>query len=137
MDRLLKSIMEGTAGETGEDFFAALVKNLAQTIDVSAAWVTEYVAEYRRLRSLAFWLNGELVPDVDISVEGSPCEVLLEKGQVLWVAEKVSSEFPDDPDLKKLGMIGYMGIPFKDADGVVVGHLSVPRPFGDTLVPSV
>ena len=125
MDRILKNIMEGTVGETGEDFFAALVKNLAQSMDVSAAWVTEYVAEYRHLKSLAFWLNGELVPEMDISVEGSPCEVVLEKGQVLWVAEEVSGEFPNDPDLKKMGMIGYMGIPFKDADGVVVGHLAV------------
>ncbi len=125
MDILLKRIVEGTVGETGDDFFAALVKNLAQAMDVSAAWVTEYVAEYQRLKSLAFWLDGELVPETDISVEGSPCEVVLEKGRVLWVAEEVSGEFPDDPDLKKLGMIGYMGIPFKDADGVVVGHLAV------------
>jgi PAS domain S-box-containing protein len=125
MNKILKNIMEGTVGETGEDFFAALVKNLAQSMDVSAAWVTEYVAQYKRLKSLAFWFNGELVPEIDISVEGSPCEVVLEKGQVLHVAEEVSGEFPDDPDLKKMGMVGYMGIPFKDADGVVVGHLAV------------
>ncbi len=125
MDRILKNILEGTVSETGENFFAALVKNLAQAMDVPAAWVTEYVAEYRRMRTLAFWLDGHFLPEMDTPVSGTPCEVVLVKGQVLQVAEKVSGEFPDDPDLKKWGMTGYMGIPFKEPGGVVVGHLAV------------
>ena len=125
MDSILKNIVEGTSGETGEEFFAALVKNLAQAMDVSAAWVTRYVSEYRRMKTLAFWLDGELLPEMDTPVKGTPCEVVLEEGRVLCVVEEVSAEFPDDPDLTPLGMTSYMGIPFKDHDGVVVGHLAV------------
>jgi PAS domain S-box-containing protein len=125
MDPILKNILEGTVGETGEEFFAALVKNLALAMDVSAAWVTEYVAEYRHLKTLAFWMDGALVPEMDLTIKDTPCEVVLEKGRTLRVVEEVAGEFPDDPDLKTLGMIGYLGIPFKDSGGVVVGHLAV------------
>lgn len=45
MEKNLQTIVEGTATETGEAFFAALVKNLSQSMNVAAAWVTEYTAE--------------------------------------------------------------------------------------------
>jgi hypothetical protein len=47
-------IMEETSPKTGEDFFSALVKNLSQCMDVAAAWVTEYVSDFSKLRTLAF-----------------------------------------------------------------------------------
>ena len=46
----LKQILEGTATETGEQFFQALVKNLASALKTHGAWVTEYFPESRRLK---------------------------------------------------------------------------------------
>jgi hypothetical protein len=57
-DALLRRILEGTATETGERFFRALVENVGRALDVRGAWVTEYLEESRALRSLAFWLDG-------------------------------------------------------------------------------
>ena len=37
----LRTILEGTANETGERFFAALVENLARALSTHSAWVTE------------------------------------------------------------------------------------------------
>ncbi|MGD1973205.1 MAG: hypothetical protein PVH37_21790 [Desulfobacterales bacterium] len=42
-----------------------ILKNLAMTLDVPAAWVTKYVDEYRQLRGLAFWLDGKLMENVE------------------------------------------------------------------------
>ena len=50
----LRMILEGTASETGERFFMALVENLARALGTHGAWVTEYLPETRRLRALAF-----------------------------------------------------------------------------------
>ena len=58
VDAALRTILEGTATETGERFFAALVKNLSDALNTHGAWVTEYIEEYRRLRALAFWMGG-------------------------------------------------------------------------------
>ena len=110
----LKKILEGTATETGEDFFSALVKNLAQTLDVPAARVTEYVDEYRQLRGLAFWLDGKLTEKVEFGVEGTPCEAVLDEGSLVHVTDNIEEVFPHDPDLGPLGITGYLGVPFKD-----------------------
>jgi hypothetical protein len=48
-------VVEGTASETGTEFFRALVKNLAAVMGTSGAWVTEYLPHKQRLRAYAFW----------------------------------------------------------------------------------
>ena len=60
-DFLLRTISDGTASETGALFFQALVKNLSEAMGTHGAWVTEYLAELKRLRAVAFWLGGEYV----------------------------------------------------------------------------
>ena len=57
----LRSIVAGTATETGERFFAALVESLAKALRTHAAWVTEYLPETRRLRAHALWMGGQFV----------------------------------------------------------------------------
>jgi len=67
----LRSILEGTASETGERFFAALVKHLAAALSTQGAWVTEYLEESHRLRSLAFWLAGQLRTNAEYDIVGT------------------------------------------------------------------
>ena len=45
---LLRSLVEGTASETGQRFFATLVKSVAEALSVHAVWVTEYLEEKDR-----------------------------------------------------------------------------------------
>ena len=52
-DSALRAILEGTATETGRQFFTALVENLAKALGTHGAWVTEYFPEKRRLKALA------------------------------------------------------------------------------------
>ncbi len=61
-DVVLRTILEGTAAETGERSFAALVQNLAMALNTHGAWVTEYLPECRLLRALAFWLGDTWLP---------------------------------------------------------------------------
>jgi hypothetical protein len=68
VDATVRAILEGTATETGERFFAALVENLANALNTCSAWVTEYIAESRELRSLAFWANGRLMENFQIDI---------------------------------------------------------------------
>jgi hypothetical protein len=54
---MLRAILEGTAGESGQRFFARLVQNFARALGTYGAWVTEYLENRCRLRALTFWLN--------------------------------------------------------------------------------
>ena len=41
----LKQIIETTSEFTGKEFFQALVKHLAEILDVHGVWVTEYLED--------------------------------------------------------------------------------------------
>ena len=86
LDVALRKIVEGTATETGEQFFQALVKNLAAALNTHGAWVTEYFPEARRLRALAFWMGGQWLRDWEMVINGTPCERV--------ITSAVSSIFP-------------------------------------------
>jgi PAS domain S-box-containing protein len=124
-DVALRAILEGTATETGQRFFASLVKNLAQVLGTHGAWITEYFPEERRLRALAFWLDGHLVPDYEVDIAGSPCEEVIDKRRLVHFPDRLLELFPNEPDMKAVGAVSYLGVPLLDTDGSILGHLAV------------
>jgi PAS domain S-box-containing protein len=124
-DAALRAIIEGTATETGEGFFAALVENLAKAMNTHGAWVTEYIKESRRLRALAFWLGGEFVHDYEYDIAGTPCEAVIESASLVHYPDNMIELFPNNSTLKEIGVVSFMGVPLMDLDGRILGHLSV------------
>lgn len=125
LEKTLQSILKGISTETGSGFLSALVENLSKTLGVSAAWVSEYTPGYDKMNSIVFYLDGQMIPDISLDTAGGPCEVVLKNGEIVYVADKISIHFPDDPDLVELGMVSYVGVPFKDAENKVMGHVAV------------
>lgn len=124
-DLLVRALVEGTAGETGEAFFRALVRNVARVLGVAGAWVTELAPGGDRLRALAFWLDDDFVEDYEYAVPGTPCEGVVDEGREMLVPDRVVELFPDDPDLARLGAVSYASVPLTGADGSVLGNLAV------------
>ena len=125
VEQALRLIVEGTASETGRGFYAALVKGLAATLNTNGAWVTEYLEEARRLRALAFWLNGEWVSDYEYDLPGTPCEPVIKESKLVHIPDNVAQLFPNDPDLSAFGAVSYLGVPLRNEDGRILGHLAI------------
>jgi PAS domain S-box-containing protein len=121
----LRTILEGTANETGERFFAALVENLARALSTHGAWVTEYNQERRRLRALAFWMDGQWIQDYETDIAGTPCEKVIDSADIVHFPDNLFKLFPDDPDITAINAVSYLGMPLKDVDGKILGHLAV------------
>ena len=132
-DSALRTILEGTANETGERFFAALVENLARALKTHGAWVTEYIQECRRLRALAFWMDGNWIKDYQVDIAGTPCEKVIDTADVVHFPDNQLELYPDDPDITAINAVSYLGMPLKDVDGKILGHLAVidRRPIPD------
>ena len=124
-DTALRTILEGTATETGERFFEALVENLAKALHTHAAWVTEYLSESRRLKALAFYLNGSFLKDWAMDLAGTPCEHVIDQARLIHFPENLLNLFPIDPDIAGLKAASYMGLPLTDTTGKILGHLAV------------
>jgi PAS domain S-box-containing protein len=125
LDVALRKILEGTATETGEQFFKALVENLAAALNTHGAWVTEYFPESRRLKALAFWMGGQWLKDWEMVVNGTPCERVIDERCLIHIPDNLLEIYAEDPDVQAVGAASYMGMPLLDLDGKILGHLAV------------
>ena len=125
VDAALRTILEGTATETGEQFFKALVKNLATALNTHGAWVTEFFPESRRLKALAFWMGEQWLDDWEMVVDGTPCERVIDQRCLIHIPDNLLNIYWDDPDVKAVGAASYMGMPLLDLDNKILGHLAV------------
>jgi PAS domain S-box-containing protein len=124
-DDPLRMLLEGTATTTGERFFEALVENLARALSTKHAWITEYIPDLRRLRALAFWVDGELIPDFEVDIDGTPCEAVIDTARLVHYPDNIRDLFPSSSKLSELGAVSYMGVPLTDLNGAILGHLAV------------
>jgi PAS domain S-box-containing protein len=134
---LIRYLLEGTSSKTGQEFFHALVGSAAMALDVAGVWVTEYFADRKVLRSLAFWMKDKYIDDFEYCVSGTPCELVIDRGCLVHFADRVIELFPDDADLPRLNAVSYTGVPMFSPDGTVLGHLSALDTKPHTLVPEI
>ncbi|MBX7165893.1 MAG: sigma 54-interacting transcriptional regulator [Pirellulales bacterium] len=129
---VLRALVEGTARDRGEEFFASLVRNLARAIDVRYAFVAEFADNPRRVRTLAYWEQDRLATNIEFDLMGTPCEEVV-AGKLCHHPCGVKDKFPLDRPLMELGIESYLGVPLLDAHGTTLGHLAVydPRPMPD------
>ncbi len=131
-EETLRMIVSGTASVTGQDFFPALVQNLATALDVPYVVVSEKVsAPSQAGRSLAFWSEARLAENFEYDLEGTPCQLVLENQQLCYYPKDLQQLFPNDLWLKDLGAESYMGVPLLDANQAAIGNLCIldTKPF--------
>jgi formate hydrogenlyase transcriptional activator len=122
----LRAIVEGTAHSIGEEFLERLVRHLARAVDVNYAFVAEFAAPETttRARTIAYWSTDHIAENVEWSLAGTPCEEVLH-GTLCHYASGVRQSFPDDRSLVERRIESYLGVPLRDPDGKVLGHLAV------------
>ncbi|WP_430710590.1 EAL domain-containing protein [Nodosilinea sp. AN01ver1] len=128
----LQQLMAGTAAVVGEAFFQQLVGHLASALDADCVYISERGAE--EMRTLAFWCEGELQPNIAIALTELPCALVFEQG-VHRCPKQVAQAFPSNPFLQQLGLEGYAGVTMTNGAGQVLGLLCImsKRPLRDRI----
>jgi PAS domain S-box-containing protein len=121
---VLRAVVEGTAGSTGEAFFNDLVSHLASALGVPFAAISEFAGVSTRVRTLAFWARGRLQENFEYDLAGTPCEEVL-RGELCHYPAGVMDRFPRAKPLVQLGIQSYLGAPLLDGAGNVLGLLAV------------
>jgi PAS domain S-box-containing protein len=120
----LRLIVEKTAAGTGEEYFRAVVRQLAEALGVSYAFIAEFTAVRSRVRTRAFWGMGRFLDEVEYDLDGTPCRDVL-AGALCHHPQGVQQRFPRDQVLTHWGIESYLGVPLYEPDGTVMGHLAV------------
>ena len=114
---LLRSIVEGTASSTGDDFLRNLVRHLAKAVGMRHSFVSEFKGG-ELLRTLAFWSNGQFVANREYQLSGTPCEEVI-GGRDCFIPSGVQARYAP----REKGIEAYFGVPLKGKSGRVLGHL--------------
>jgi PAS domain S-box-containing protein len=114
---LLRSIVEATASSTGDDFLRNLVRRLAEAIAMRHSFVSEFRGG-ATLRMLAFWSDGQFVPNLAYELAGTPCEEVV-AGKDCFIPSGVQAKYAP----RQHGIEAYFGVPLKAQNGRVLGHL--------------
>ncbi len=124
-EQVLAKLLEGVSDAVGEEFFRALVKNLAEALGTYCALVTEFDRDNRHARALAFWTTEGWYEGYEYTIAGTPCEAVFDKQDLFHHPDHLQGLFPTDHDLPAMGFVSYMGVPLFDTDGTVLGNLAV------------
>jgi signal transduction histidine kinase len=123
--KLLRALDEGVAARTGAEFFPHMVSALAQTLEASCAFASEFVHETYEAHTLAFWCDGTFTANFVYPLAGSPCECVLDN-EIVAFSSNVQDMFPAERDaLAEIGAQSYLAIPLCTDTGKVCGHLAV------------
>lgn len=135
IEEAMHDLVAGTAAGGGEALFGELVLRLARTLRVKYASVAELVSE-RRVRTLALFVDGRLLPNVEYGLDDTPCAGVLD-GSVCHVREGVTELYPRDEGLRLLGAESYVGTALRSSSGQVLGLVNAihDRPLEDLLRP--
>lgn len=116
---VLLKVLEGTAVATGDEFFQLLVQKLSEATGVANAFIAVFANDKTRVRTLAYWSEGQLIDNDEWDLEGSPCKDVV-NGELCHHPFGLGKKFPIWDYLES-----YLGVPLKDVDGEVLGHVAI------------
>jgi len=119
-----RSVLEITADKAGAEFLRLLVRQLAEALGASHAFVAEFAGIPERVRTVAYWGDGSWRPNVEFDLAGTPCAEVVRAGFCIC-ADDVQLHFPEDKGLQSIGARSYLGVALNTADARPIGHLAV------------
>jgi two-component system, cell cycle sensor histidine kinase and response regulator CckA len=119
----------------GRAALGQLAVALAHALHVRAAFVAEFAdVQQRRMRMLAFAVDGALRGGVEYPLAGEPCGAVYESGEALYAAG-AKLEFPHSTVLSGPAAESYLGVVLYSRSGDALGHVAIlhDRPLHDKL----
>lgn len=99
---ILRRILEGVEATVGEQFFPSLVQQLATSLGVDYAYISELSDDGSRFRSKAAWGRGRPLPPFDVPAKG-PCEVVLTK-KCVYHPDQLRELYPQVQLIQDIGV---------------------------------
>jgi formate hydrogenlyase transcriptional activator len=122
----LRAIVEAASRSSGEEYFRAFVRHLARLVDVHYALIAEFASPETttKARTIAFWATDHIAENFEWTLAGTPCEEVIH-GNLCHHPSGVRQRFPEDRPLVEWGIESYLGVPLRDSQGTVFGHVAV------------
>lgn len=124
MENALREIAERLSASSGEVFFRSVAKYLSEALYADHVIIAQLV-EGRTdfVRTLAVAAFGSIVDNFEYSLAGTPCENLISRNLRSYPRD-LRSIFPDNTWLAEMKIESFVGTPFFDSSGQVIGLIN-------------
>ena len=128
-EKALKSLLQSTAGQLGEEFLQGLVKELCRTLDLHGAFIARWGdKKSKQLQTVTAFFDNQKVQNFQFDIGGSFSERVCAERNYCITAD-VTRICPRDLLLKRLKASGCIGVALMDSQnrniGVLVGYSHV------------
>ena len=137
-EHVLNVILEGTVSTTGAEFFNALVSQLALALNAKYVLLGEITGNQQdRINTLAYWKEGQLAPNFEYALLGSPCATVI-GNKIQYYPQKTYELFSEDEPLVAKQIECYLGVPLFNSAGesigiIVIMHDKILERVGNTI----
>jgi len=121
--RLLNYVYYIAATKRGEDFFHEVVKAINNLFGINSL-IARLERDGNSAHVLGLYLNGEVKGGFDLPLKGTPCQDVMEKGQLVVINSGATGLYPDARLLKESGAESYIGFAIFDRTGEPIGILN-------------
>ncbi len=124
-DTLLRDIAKKASASFGENFFPALVRHLAKTLDVDYVFIGEIAHDNKRvLKILSAHFAGRFIDNFSFDLLDTPGHGVMDGNPRIY-PRGVRKLFPGDRSLADLQAECYAGVPLLGISGEVLGVLAI------------
>ncbi len=121
-EQMLLEVADALATARGEACFRIIARSFAQVMGVREAFVCEPCDQPpTKARMLAWWCDGNFLPNVEYELEGTPCKNPQVEGRTCYCSKGLEEQWPLE---KPFDRTAYLGIPVRDSAGTVIGHIA-------------
>jgi GAF domain-containing protein len=120
-EEALQTVFESAAGVNGQDFFDNVVINLSKWLALDCV-IMGCLQDEKNVKVMSMQMDGKLVYEFEYCLHGTPCENVAKEGFCVYPSN-ICELFPEDKILKDFKAQGYVGIPVKNRNGIVLGIL--------------
>jgi len=133
----IREMLEGLSlCSPGPEYFCTLVSELARTLDAEFAFAAELAGEEPlRARTVARFVDGAHVANIEYVLDGTPCGEVVEQ-HFCWIPAGAAERYPLDLGLAEQSIESYAAIALIDAAGAAFGWIGVMsrRPMADAAL---
>ena len=122
IEETLVQAAEGLSQVSGMDFFRALMASLSGILGTRDNLVCFCLDDPpTRVRTLAYYSNGEFSENFDYELEGTSCGAVIARSEVVYVPTGVCDIWPVE---RQYDRDSYIGVPLYDSRGRLIGHFA-------------
>jgi PAS domain S-box-containing protein len=110
-------------GESFQSVCDRVVTDLTQILNVPYLMVQ--LLKDGKINTVSFLSEGRMQNNLESPLEGTPCQVVFEKGEPLEVNDSLQKLFPSFPLIQQYDINAYLGVPFKNRSGKVLGLICI------------